>query len=155
MTNFKYLTGILVLLAGFSSMAAVCAGYRPLWDSDKILEQYECGNSITAVCVTKAIFGSDKSTYVEAQGAVNMAYGTFRIRASSREGSLNDSNGILTLQYAPVPAAIIDSYKVRSQLILNKKELKASFVEQHKDVLSLQFWKNYVEQSNLSCNKIK
>ncbi len=141
-------------------MAGVCQSTKLLWNNDKVLEQFECGSSVTSICVSKAVFGSDNSVYVKTEGAIQTPYGSHRISglgwsSHSKEGKFEDINGFLTLNYYPSPAAIIDSYAIRSKFVLDKQNKKASYLEQRKEVLSFQSWKTYVAASDLNCTKVK
>lgn len=156
----KLILSVMFILTSFSTVASVCDTGKSglLWENDKIISQYECKNAKTAICATKAVFGSDNTKYVTLAGSVNTNEGHSRVYAlawisGGKEGSVTESESLLELTYTPVAAIIIDEYKYRYEFNLNKKSGSASYTEESKKTFSLSRWSTKVSE-NLDCKKL-
>lgn len=153
------LLAILVLFS-FSARASLCQSKpRLLWDTDKIVSQYECRNEISTLCATKAIYGLHDAEYVVLSGQIGGHRGHATLYAlvwtdGEGEGKYYENNSVIDFLAKPAPTIILDSHKFRYEFVLNKKTGEASYREEAKEVLSFSRWKTLVDQE-FRCQKLQ
>jgi hypothetical protein len=155
----KTIFSILLLTASFQLTASVCGPENKslLWESDTVIEQYECSNSKMQVCASKAIHGLDNNEYVAVVGNFKnplnpFAVNIFSWKSNDENGEILENDRSLVLTEEPLQGAFSDN-KFRFKFELDKDLLDASYLAESSSSFFSR-WK-VINSEKLNCTKIQ